>query len=31
MIAAIQEPSAYHKAFEMISGDVQIEEALKSL
>lgn len=31
MIAAIQEPNAYHKAFEMISGDVQIEEALKSL
>ncbi|MFZ3576970.1 SDR family oxidoreductase [Virgibacillus sp. DJP39] len=31
MIAAIQEQNAYHKAFEMISGDVQIEEALKSL
>ncbi|WP_404454732.1 SDR family oxidoreductase [Virgibacillus necropolis] len=31
MIAAIQEPNAYHKAFEMISGDVQIEDALKSL
>ncbi|ASN04594.1 SDR family oxidoreductase [Virgibacillus necropolis] len=31
MIAAIQEPNAYHKAFEMVSGDVQIEEALKSL
>lgn len=31
MIAAIQEPNAYHKAFEMISGDVQIEDALRSL
>lgn len=31
MIAAIQEPNAFHKAFEMISGDVQIEDALKSL
>lgn len=31
MIATIQEPSTYHKAFEMIAGDVQIEEALKSL
>ncbi|SFD40479.1 NAD(P)H-binding [Lentibacillus persicus] len=31
MIASIQEPNAYHKAFEMISGDTQIEEALKSL
>ncbi|RWZ58809.1 SDR family oxidoreductase [Halobacillus fulvus] len=31
MIAAIQEPNAYHKTFEMISGDTQIEDALKSL
>jgi uncharacterized protein YbjT (DUF2867 family) len=31
MIAALQEPNAYHKTFEMISGDTQIEEALKSL
>lgn len=31
MIAAIQEPNAFHKAFEMVSGDVQIEDALKSL
>ncbi|GAA0592023.1 SDR family oxidoreductase [Virgibacillus siamensis] len=31
MIAAIQEPNAFHKAFEMVSGKVQIEEALKSL
>ncbi|GGK01776.1 hypothetical protein GCM10007063_25090 [Lentibacillus kapialis] len=31
MIAAIQEPNAFHKAFEMVSGDTQIEEALKSL
>ncbi|MCP3030986.1 SDR family oxidoreductase [Halobacillus sp. A1] len=31
MIAAIQEPNAYHKTFELISGDTQIEEALKNL
>ncbi|MBH0230422.1 SDR family oxidoreductase [Halobacillus yeomjeoni] len=31
MIAALQEPNAYHKTFEMISGDTQIEDALKSL
>lgn len=31
MIAAIQEANTFHKAFEMISGDTQIEEALKSL
>ncbi|WP_010529996.1 SDR family oxidoreductase [Lentibacillus jeotgali] len=31
MIAAIQEPNAFHKAFEMVSGDMQIEEALKRL
>lgn len=31
MIAAIQEPNTFHKAFEMVSGDTQIEEALKSL
>lgn len=31
MIAALQEPNAYHKTFEMISGDTQIEEALKTL
>ncbi|ALX48575.1 SDR family oxidoreductase [Lentibacillus amyloliquefaciens] len=31
MIAAIQEPNAYHKAFEMVSGDTQIEDALKKL
>ncbi|WP_174614602.1 SDR family oxidoreductase [Virgibacillus ihumii] len=31
MIAAIEQPNAFHKAFEMISGDTQIEEALKSL
>ncbi|ARI75891.1 SDR family oxidoreductase [Halobacillus mangrovi] len=31
MIAALQDPNAYHKTFEMISGDTQIEEALKTL
>ena len=31
MIASLQEPNAYHKTFEMISGDTQIEEALKTL
>lgn len=31
MISALQEPNAYHKTFEMISGDTQIEDALKSL
>lgn len=31
MIAALQEPQAYHKTFEMIEGDTQIEDALKSL
>lgn len=31
MISALEEPNAYHKTFEMIQGDTQIEEALKSL
>ncbi|QAS53151.1 SDR family oxidoreductase [Halobacillus litoralis] len=31
MIAALQEQNAYHKTFELISGDTQIEEALKTL
>ncbi len=31
IIAALQEPNAFHKAFEVISGDTQIEEALKTL
>ncbi|ASF41113.1 NAD(P)-dependent oxidoreductase [Halobacillus halophilus] len=31
MIAALQEQSVFHKTFEMISGDTQIEEALRSL
>ncbi|MCA0971203.1 SDR family oxidoreductase [Halobacillus litoralis] len=31
MIACLQEPNAYHKTFEMIQGDTQIEDALKSL
>ncbi|MFC3040804.1 SDR family oxidoreductase [Virgibacillus xinjiangensis] len=31
MISALQEPNAYHKTFEMISGDTQIEDALRSL
>ncbi|SFK41151.1 Uncharacterized conserved protein YbjT, contains NAD(P)-binding and DUF2867 domains [Halobacillus dabanensis] len=31
MIAVLQEPNAYHKTFEMVSGDTQIEDALKTL
>ncbi|CDQ18664.1 SDR family oxidoreductase [Halobacillus karajensis] len=31
MIAVLQEPNAYHKTFEMISGDTQIEDALRTL
>jgi uncharacterized protein YbjT (DUF2867 family) len=31
MIAALQEANAYHKTFEMVSGDTQIEDALKTL
>ncbi|MFD1017830.1 SDR family oxidoreductase [Thalassobacillus hwangdonensis] len=31
MIASLNEPNAYHKTFEMIEGDTQIEEALKQL
>lgn len=31
IISCLQEPNAYHKTFEMISGDTQIEDALKSL
>ncbi|WP_281658869.1 SDR family oxidoreductase [Halobacillus sp. Cin3] len=31
MIACLQEQNCYHKTFEMISGDQQIEEALKTL
>lgn len=31
MISVLQEPNAYHKTFEMISGDTQIEEALRTL
>ncbi|WP_226581738.1 SDR family oxidoreductase [Halobacillus litoralis] len=31
LIASLEEPNAYHKTFEMIAGDTQIEEALKSL
>lgn len=31
MIAAIEERNTYHKTFEMVSGDTQIEDALKSL
>ncbi|MFQ3545303.1 SDR family oxidoreductase [Halobacillus rhizosphaerae] len=31
MIAALNEANAYHKTFELVSGETQIEEALKSL
>ncbi|SEH48444.1 NAD(P)H-binding [Halobacillus karajensis] len=31
MIAVLQEPNDYHKTFEMISGDTQIEDALRTL
>lgn len=31
IISVLQEPNAYHKTFEMISGDTQIEEALQQL
>ncbi|HLQ96560.1 MAG TPA: SDR family oxidoreductase [Pseudogracilibacillus sp.] len=31
MIATLEEENTYHKTFEMISGDTQIEEALKNL
>ncbi|WP_028782022.1 SDR family oxidoreductase [Thalassobacillus devorans] len=31
MIAALEEPNAYRKTFEMVEGDTQIEDALKSL
>lgn len=31
LIAAIEEPNVFHKAFEMVSGDTQIEEALKNV
>lgn len=31
MIASLEEPSTYNKTFELISGDTQIEEALKKL
>ncbi|TFJ92535.1 SDR family oxidoreductase [Lentibacillus salicampi] len=31
MIAAIQEPNTFHKAFEMVSGNTQIEDALKQV
>ncbi|WP_082232493.1 SDR family oxidoreductase [Halobacillus massiliensis] len=31
IISSLQEPNAYHKTFELISGDTQIEEALKNL
>lgn len=31
LIAAIEEPNVFHKAFEMVSGETQIEEALKNV
>ncbi len=31
MIACLEEANAYHKTFELVEGDTQIEEALKSL
>ncbi|WP_173918405.1 SDR family oxidoreductase [Halobacillus sp. Marseille-Q1614] len=31
IIASLQEPNAYHKTFELVSGDTQIEDALKTL